>query len=499
MLPHDEESSSRTPLLSSKQSHMSEQHGFTSQHIENEWESASNKRNPRNWTSTFKWSTVALVSFIEFMTTMPNFMYAPNITDAQRDLNTDNDTLATFSLTIYILGFGLGPLLFAPLSEMYGRAKIYRSCLSVFLLCTAGCAVAKNIEMLVAFRFLAGCLGAAPVAIGGAVVGDLFEVSKRGAAMSVYQAGQIISAVIGPPIGGVVGNYLDWRWAFWIVCILSAVALLCSFVILQETHAPTLKAKLYGRPDDDAEDKTLLTELRQALSRPLKLLFGSPVVALSCVLIFVVIGILNVFLTEMSRIYQKLYGMSSAQSGTVYFGLALGFVLASILFGLSNDKIMHKLAERNKGETQPEFRLPAAITAMPTVVVGLLVYGWSLHFKIAWIVPTIGSGIAGLGITTVQVRDKSLVANADNLQLAITTYLVDSFDTYSASALAAITMARSLGGAIVPLLGPVLYRLSGQGWGNSVFAVLTLLCSAAPILLYMSGARWRASYSCEDL
>ena len=152
--------------------------------------------------------------------TMPNFMYAPNITDAQEDLETSDRTLATFSLTIYILGFALGPLLFAPLSELYGRAIVYRACLAAFLVMTAGCGLSQNIEMLVAFRFLAGSFGAAPVAIGGAVVGDLFPVEERGTAMSVYQAGQIISAVVGPPIGGLIGAYLVWRWVFWIVCIL---------------------------------------------------------------------------------------------------------------------------------------------------------------------------------------------------------------------------------------------------------------------------------------
>lgn len=154
---------------------------------------------------------------------MPNFMYAPNITDAQRDLHTDDDILATLSLSIYVLGFGLGPLLFAPLSEIYGRAVIYRACLSLFLLCTVGCALSSSIGMLVAFRYLAGSLGAAPVAIGGAVVGDIFPMKERGAAMSIYQAGQIISAVVGPPMGGIVGSYLAWRWVFWIVCILVCI------------------------------------------------------------------------------------------------------------------------------------------------------------------------------------------------------------------------------------------------------------------------------------
>lgn len=226
---HEEEGpTSTTPLLRQNGSNST-----SAQDVEDDWDASQNKQNPRNWTSTYKWTTVALVSFIEFLTTMPNFMYAPNITDAEEDLGNENDTLATLSLTIYVLGFGLGPLLFAPLSEVYGRAKVYRACLSVFLGCTAGCALAKNMDVLIAFRFFAGCLGAAPVAIGGAVVGDIFEVSERGTAMSVYQAGQIISAVVGPPIGGVIGNYASWRWSFWIVCILVS----CSFSTFQRKEA----------------------------------------------------------------------------------------------------------------------------------------------------------------------------------------------------------------------------------------------------------------------
>lgn len=95
--------------------------------------------------------------------------------------------------------------------------------------------------------------------------------------------------------------------------------------------------------------------------------------------------------------------MSSGKSSNVYFGLALGFVLASVIFGSSNDKIMQSLARRNKGTTQPEFRLPATIVAMPITLIGLLWYGWALQSNTHWIVPIVGSGFGGLGITTVQV------------------------------------------------------------------------------------------------
>ena len=179
-------------------------------------------------------------------------------------------------------------------------------------------------------------------------------------------------------------------------------------VVLKETHAPTLKRSIYGKTNQEANkssnnEQTLATALRQALSRPVLLIVKSPVVLAGCVLIFIVIGILNVFLTELSRTVQEVYDFSSGQSGSMYLGIALGFVAASVIFGLTNDRIMHALARRHQGEPQPEFRLPATIVAMPLVVIGTLWYGWTLQYRLQWIIPIVGSGVAGLGITTVQV------------------------------------------------------------------------------------------------
>ena len=84
-------------------------------------------------------------------------------------------------------------------------------------------------------------------------------------------------------------------------------------------------------------------------------------------------------------------------------------------------------------------------------------------------------------------------------KLSITTYTVDSFDKFSASALAAITTARSVGGAILPLLGPIVYAKLGQGLGNSAFAGVILLSCSLPVLLYMFGRRWRSLFSANDL
>ena len=146
-------------------------------------------------------------------------LYTPGIPTMQRDFNSHNNTLVTFSMSIYVLGFSVGPLEFAPLLEVYGQVVVYRCCLAVFLCFTVACALSSSINMLVGFRFVAGCFGAAPVAIGGAMVYDLFRVDERGVAMAIYYSGPIFGNLLGPPLGGLIIEHKSWRWVFWFITI----------------------------------------------------------------------------------------------------------------------------------------------------------------------------------------------------------------------------------------------------------------------------------------
>lgn len=74
------------------------------------------------------------------------------------DLNC-SQTVSTLGVSTFLLGFGSGPLIFAPLSEIYGRNPIYRITLLLFVLFNLGCALSPNIEALLIFRFLCGFFG----------------------------------------------------------------------------------------------------------------------------------------------------------------------------------------------------------------------------------------------------------------------------------------------------------------------------------------------------
>jgi multidrug resistance protein len=146
-------------------------------------------------------------------------MFAPGVPQVMAEFHSTSDLVATFVVSIFVLGFAFGPLILAPLSELYGRLPVYHTCNILFLIFTIGCAVAKNMGMLVAFRFLAGFAGVATVTCGSGTIADLMPVEKRGKAMAFWSLGPILGPIIGPVIGGALCQHVGWRWVFWLIAI----------------------------------------------------------------------------------------------------------------------------------------------------------------------------------------------------------------------------------------------------------------------------------------
>lgn len=146
-------------------------------------------------------------------------MLAPGVQLVMEDFNTNSSTFATFVVSIFVLGFACGPLLLAPLSELYGRVIIYNTTNVFFLAFTILCAVSQNPSMLLAFRFLSGFAGVATITIGSGTIADVMPREKRGKAISIWSVGTILGPMVGPIIGGYVAEVAGWRWMFWVISI----------------------------------------------------------------------------------------------------------------------------------------------------------------------------------------------------------------------------------------------------------------------------------------
>ena len=146
-------------------------------------------------------------------------MLAPGVQLVMDDFHTSSTTFATFVVSIFVLGFACGPLVLAPLSELYGRVIIYNVTNALFLAFTILCAVSRTQLMLLIFRFLSGFAGVATITIGSGTIADLMPREKRGKAVSVWSVGTVLGPMIGPIIGGSVAEAAGWRWMFWLISI----------------------------------------------------------------------------------------------------------------------------------------------------------------------------------------------------------------------------------------------------------------------------------------
>jgi MFS family permease len=183
-----------------------------------DWDGPDDPKNPMNWPPRKKNTIVALISLITFITSvltqesapiddvgiltvsrpLASSVFAPAINQVMAEFNSTDEQLASFIVSVYLLGFCFGPLVLAPLSEMYGRLWIYHICNVLFIVFNVACALAPNLAGLIVFRLLAGLFGCCPLTLGAGSIADIIPQERRGAAMAFWAMGPILGPIIGP-------------------------------------------------------------------------------------------------------------------------------------------------------------------------------------------------------------------------------------------------------------------------------------------------------------
>lgn len=126
------------------------------------------------------------------------------------------EEVATLGTSLFVLGFGLGPTVWGPLSELYGRMPPLFFAFAVFAIFQIPVAVAQNVQTIMVCRFLSGFFGVAPLAISGGAFADLWGPADRGIAIALFAAATFVGPIAGPVMGGfMVQSYLGWRWTAW--------------------------------------------------------------------------------------------------------------------------------------------------------------------------------------------------------------------------------------------------------------------------------------------
>ncbi|SPO30175.1 related to TPO3 - Polyamine transport protein [Ustilago trichophora] len=392
---------------------------------------------PVLWSTRRKWIYTFLVGLTmfnaSFASTAPNGAGTHMVT--QFDLSNEEMVLIS---TSFVGGCVAGPLMWAPLSEIYGRRCVFLSSTLFYTLTNIGCALAPTKSALFSCRFLAGAFASSAFSNAAAVITDLFPPPNRAKPMIVASLAPLLGPCFGPLFGAVVSMDLRWPFVFW---LLGAVELqLLSSSISADPEPIVMCANFY---------LSFFFALMYIFFASWPLIFGPP----------------------------GIYRLDAVHTGITFLPMGFGGAIAAALLPLC-ERYYSKRCKAAGGPV-PEARLLPTFLVAPLVAVGLLWAGWLGRTSIPYPVPM----LAGIPIGAAMV----LVFQG------WIGYLGDCYRWYSSSAIAATVIGRSLSGATIPLCTHRLHeKLGGIAYLYTMLAGLVILTMPMPYLVFRFGDRLRS-------
>ena len=301
------------------------------------------------------------------------FSTATRVVAKQYHVSTE---VGLLGLSFYVLGFALGPLFWAPLSELRGRRLPLVIAMFGFSIFQVAVAAAKDLQTILLCRLWGGIFGACPLAVVGAVFSDMFDNRTRGLAITVFSMTVFSGPLLAPFIGGfIVESHLGWRWTEWLTAIMGFVAFIVDLLFLEETYPPVIliskAAELRRRTKNwgiHAKQEEIEVDFRELVtknfSRPMRLLVTEPIVFLLSIYMAFIYGLLYLFLTAYPIVFQQIHGFTGGIGGLPYFGMVIGMVIAGTYVALTQPSYNRKLAANN-GVPVPEWRLPPVVCTFP--------------------------------------------------------------------------------------------------------------------------------------
>jgi multidrug resistance protein len=244
--------------------------------------------NPKQWSKPRQWSILGLASMLSLCVSLASSGYTGALPQVVEQFHCSEE-VALLGLSLMLVGYAFGPLIWAPLSETFGRRKILFPTLAIYIFWSALCCASQNVQTLLVFRFLAGLFGSSTLAIPGGIVADVFPAETRGAALVMFTAAPFLGPALGPIAGGFLGESAGWRWVMALLALFALLVTTVCFILIPESFAPILlraraktlsevTGKVYLTPMDAEQTLSVHQLMRNAIVRPWILLFLEPIV-----------------------------------------------------------------------------------------------------------------------------------------------------------------------------------------------------------------------------
>ncbi|OAT06935.1 MFS multidrug transporter [Blastomyces gilchristii SLH14081] len=444
--------------------------------------------NPFNWSKNEKRFVFAGGMATVLNSTLCSSLPSGAMPYIAKEFNITSQEQLVLPISLFLVGYVFGPIVCGPMSESYGRKTVMVIPFFFFMVFTLGCALCQNWASLLVFRLILGAAASAPLAIVGGLFADIHnDPRERGQVMAYFMAVTTVGPLVGPWLSGFTAP-ISWRWPFWIALMIAGVsAPLCFF--MPETYAPILLKrraralrKSTGNPHIvaplDIQKQGIKVILTVTLTRPLRMMFQESIVLFTCLYLAIVYAIFFIYFQAYPVIFQGIYGMSTGVSGLMYLPIALGAVLSCAVFNWW-DSYLYKAKFRGKSWANIEEyrRLPLACIGGPLYVIALFWLGWTATPNIHWAVPMLSGIPFGAGYLLIF--------------MAMLNYLVDAYETFSASAQSAASCCRSIFAVCLPISTTPMFNRLSVSWACSMLGFFSLAMSFIPFAFIRYGEHIR--------
>ncbi|KAI1302715.1 MFS general substrate transporter [Xylaria venustula] len=436
-------------------------------------------------------------------------IYFPALGQLASDLQV-SVTEINLTVTTYMIVQGIAPMFVGSLADTAGRRPAYLLCFIIYIAACVGCALTPNYGGLLALRALQAGGSSATVSLCQAVVSDVVTSAERGSYVGFTALPTILAPSLGPVIGGLISQYLGWRWIFWFLTIFAGAFLTVFLLFVPETCRPivgdgSIEPAVYYRTawqlikdarrkkgtatDGEPKPKPTTRIQKPNVIRTLHILFEKEMFLLLMYGALFYAGF-YALATALPTIFADLYGFNGLKVGLIYLPIGVGSVVAVFIMGkLTNWNYRRHCKrlgipyDRSRQQNMADFpiehvRLQIGIPFLILYTAVQISFGWAVQYH-----AHLAAAIVLLFLTGF-----SLVAFTNLLA----TLIVDINPGVAGSATAANNLTRCLLGAgssafINPLMSAV-----GSGWAFTIFGLSYIFFSPVMWLLLKYGVKWRA-------
>ncbi|KAL7785544.1 major facilitator superfamily domain-containing protein [Trichoderma ceciliae] len=425
---------------------------------------------------------VTVLSFCAFLSPLSSTSILAAVPEVAETFRTTGSVI-NVSNAAYMALMGISPVIWGPMSQVFGRRPMTLLTAVLFFLMSMATALAPNLAAFFVFRALSAFEGTAFILLGASCLGDIYRPTERATALGWFMSGTLIGPALGPVIGGILVSFATWRSIFWLQTALAGTGALGVFFLVPET--------IHHKQIEDLEGRSRKEKIKAILrmTNPIRVIrlfryWNQVLVALaSSALVWNMYSLL----TPIRYVLNPRFHLESPMlSGLFYLAPGSGYLLGAFVGGRWADNTVKQWIKKRNGVRIPEDRLRSSVPFIAILMPScILVYGWAVDRAVGGIpVPVIMLFLQGIG------------------QLfcfpSLNTYCLDVMPGRGAEVTAANYFVRYLAGCVATAVVLPAVDGIGVGWFETISTGFLVLSALGVMATIRWGKEWRENMDAKD-